>query len=354
GENPLTLDSIKRYIENKSVPERLVDKEAEVEVPIILGEVYKMEGLIVIDGYHRERASELTGKKQIKAKIYKFASMEDAREEAFRLNEAKGISLNEADIAYSLYNNFAARLRKDPTVKLNPYVTKHCSKPVSKSTRLVYFAFFKREILGEDFTEIENGHTIYEDLKSFLKLRGYGYIDIPFSFKEQMKDFIEELEYKKMFSLSVVRALRDLDKKKFSENENYDLVDLIDIYIKDMGTRTITKDEQELADDTEEMLRNRIEAEETLSGNEYADDIKTPNNYKATSTIKDECEDEEVVVKPQDKRYSSVDNEESINQASAYVVMVLTMAKADPSTITPIIKEKLEEMLLNIKEIISI
>lgn len=355
----ITEDKIREYIDLGKVPSELVDAESEIEVPIILGEVQGIDGLVVVDGYHREKATQITGKKEIKAKIQRFASIEDAREEAFRLNEAKGVSLNEADIAFSLYTNYIARLKKDTSVNLDAYVKKHCSKDPLKSKRLVYYAFIKTEILGEDFDLVENGHTIYEYFIAILRHKGYGYLNTPFEFKQQIRDLIDELHHRQLFNRKVVIWIRDKQKDLLALNEEFDLVDLVSQYVEDRGSIEITEEEQRLADETERNLRENKEANESIingadsSETSACADIPTKTTSPPVENDEDEKEFEAPKVKPV-KEFSPEDSEESACIAASYIVSILTVGRANPNTVSPTVKETLVDMVENIKLILDL
>ena len=360
-------EAIRDYIRNNAIPSELIDSESETEVPVILGEIDGEDGLIIIDGYHREKASSLTKKTHIKSKVKRFASMEDAREEAFRLNEAKGLSLNPIDVATSLYENFAARLKKGNVIPLENYVKSLSKMNIRKAKGLVYYAFIKRGVLGEDIDETPKNYTIYEDLKSIAFTLGAKYDSVPYEVTTELKQLIEEAEDRNMFNQDFFREIKKQHKSKQDEGENVSFLDLIDSSIsiieeereRRLKGRGLTKEENDLANTTAEELKRKEEAvNEASNGYETGEtdacahvptkgDNPVPENEIETETVK------EVKEKPI-KEATENDSVESSRLIGSYATMILTIGRGVPNTITPEVKNNLIEAKKMIDEILAL
>ncbi|MGL5768112.1 MAG: hypothetical protein ACRCX8_20965 [Sarcina sp.] len=360
-------EAIRGYIRNNSIPSELIDSESETEVPVILGEIDGEDGLVIIDGYHREKASSLTKKTHIKSKVKRFASMEDAREEAFRLNEAKGLSLNPIDVATSLYENFAARLKKGNVIPLENYVKSLSKMNIRKAKGLVYYAFIKRGVLGEDIDETPKNYTIYEDLKSIAFTLGAKYDSVPYEVTTELKQLIEEAEDRNMFNQDFFREIKKQHKTKQDEGENVSFLDLIDSSIsiveeereRRLKGRGLTKEENDLANTTAEELKRKEEAvNEASNGYENGEtdacahvptkgDNPVPENEVEAETVK------EIKEKPI-KEATENDSVESSRLIGSYATMILTIGRGVPNTITPEVKNNLIEAKKMIDEILAL
>ncbi|MGL4645353.1 MAG: hypothetical protein ACRCVH_13590 [Vagococcus fluvialis] len=360
-------EAIRDYIRNNAIPSELIDSESETEVPVILGEIDGEDGLVIIDGYHREKASSLTKKTHIKSKVKRFASMEDAREEAFRLNEAKGLSLNPIDVATSLYENFAARLKKGNVIPLENYVKSLSKMNIRKAKGLVYYAFIKRGVLGEDIDETPKNYTIYEDLKSIAFTLGAKYDSVPYEVTTELKQLIEEAEDRNMFNQDFFREIKKQHKTKQDEGENVSFLDLIDSSIsiveeereRRLKGRGLTKEENDLANTTAEELKRKEEAvNEASNGYENGEtdacahvptkgDNPVPENEVEAETVK------EVKEKPI-KEATENDSVESSRLIGSYATMILTIGRGVPNTITQEVKNNLIEAKKMIDEILAL
>lgn len=361
-------DAIREYIKTNLVPSELIDSESETEVPVILGQIDGEDGLIIIDGYHREKASSLTKKTHIKAKVKRFASMEDAREEAFRLNEAKGLSLNPIDVATSLYENFAARLKKGNVIPLENYVKSLSKMNIRKAKGLVYYAFIKRGVLGEDIEETPKNYTIYEDLKSIAFTLGAKYDSIPYEVTTELKQLIEEAESRNMFNQDFFREIKKQHKLKQDEGEDVSFLDLIDLSVeiveeereRRMKGRALTKEENDLANETIENLNKKAEAEsESLNG---CDSTETDACAHIPTSLpnpvpENDCDQDAPTKEAKEKpikEASENDSVESSRLIGSYATMILTIGRGVPNTITEEVKNNLVEARKMIDEILAL